>query len=164
MKGKDLSYELVETQPEYFDFSEGYPEKWDIPFDLTEEEQENEEYVPMMNYIYPLGDAFQVPQDCRKKLVNTTIVQIDGKFYLALTGGGMDLSWEICESFINLGYYPPTHFSRLPSMSGRGESAKDRRIIQCCNESLRTVAQWNTDRLRENEERFPKSKEAGVSK
>ena len=91
MKDKDLSYELVETQPEYFDFSEGYPEKWDIPLDLTEEEQENEQYVPMMNYIYALGDGFQVPKDFRKKLVNTTIVQIDEKYFLALTGGGMDI-------------------------------------------------------------------------
>jgi hypothetical protein len=68
MKDERLSYELVEIQPEYFDFSEGYAEKWEIPLDLTEEEQENEEYTPKMNYIYPLGDAFQVPKDFRKKL------------------------------------------------------------------------------------------------
>ena len=33
MKKENLSYQLVEKQPEHFDFSEGHGEKWDIPLD-----------------------------------------------------------------------------------------------------------------------------------
>ena len=156
MTKEKLSYELVESKPRDFDFSTGYGEKWHIPLDLTDEERENEGYVPMMNYIYPLGDSFEVPKDFREKLNNTTIVEIDGQYFLALTGGGMDLSWEICESYINLGYYPPTHFCRLPGMADRGQSNKDKRIIKCCNDSLRTIARWSNEQIKENTARFSK--------
>ena len=158
MKNK-LSYEMVEAQPLDFDFSEGYGEKWDIPLNLTEEEQENEEYIPMMNYLYPLGDSFDVPDDFRDKLNNTTIVQMDDKYFLALTGGGMDMTWEICESYINLGYCPPVHFCSLPAIAGRGTSNEDQHIIACCNESLKTVARWYTERLKNNWRHFPKGPE-----
>lgn len=39
------------------------------------------------------------------------VVWIDGTLGLALTGGGMDLSWEIAEAFIRLGWYPPSSLS-----------------------------------------------------
>jgi len=150
-----LSYELIEAQPRDFDFSQGYPDDWDVALDLTDEELENGDYSPMMNYIYPLGAAFAVPSDARERLANMTIVRIGDEYFLALTGGGMDMTWEICESYINLGYYPPVQYCRLPRISGRGESAKDRQIIECCNESLRAAAGWYAQRLKDNQARFP---------
>jgi hypothetical protein len=150
MKQERLSCEVLDAQPRDFDFSEGYGEKWDVPLDLTDEERDNEEYMPLMNYLYPLGEDFAIPADFRTKLANTTIVTVDGTYFLALTGGGMDMTWEIAESYINLGYYPPAHFCRLPGMAGRGKSARDRRIIECCNEGLRTMIRWMTQRLEEN--------------
>lgn len=150
MKHERLSCELLDAKPQDFDFSEGCGETWDVALDLTDEERENEEYMPMMNFVYPLGEDFTIPADFRTKLENTTIVSIDGKHYLALTGGGMDLTWEIAESYINLGYYPPAHFCRLPGIAGRGDTPKDRRIVECCNEGLRTMIQWLTQRIEEN--------------
>jgi hypothetical protein len=157
MEKQTLSYEVVEELPREFDFAPGAgDEEWDIPLDLAPEEIENEEFTPLMNYIYPLGWDFKVPKDFRKKLNNTTIVRVGARYYLALTGGGMDLSWEICDSYIRLGYYPPAHFCRLPRMSGRGKSAEDLRIIEVCNEALRTVIKWNQQRLDDNLRSFPK--------
>jgi hypothetical protein len=83
---------------------------------------------PMMNYFYPVSDY--TPGDMNAwaaKLVDLPlcVVEIGDERGLALTGGGMDLSWEIAEAYVRLGYYPPTWID-LPAMSGRGESAKDR--------------------------------------
>jgi hypothetical protein len=154
MNTHNLSHELIEAQPRDFDFSQGFGDKWDIAFELTDDEIENEGYAPLMNYIYPLGSHFEVPDNVRNKLVNTTIVLIDGEYFLALTGGGMDLSWEICESYIRLGFYPPVHFCRLPPMAGRGQTDRDKHIVSCCNESLRTIVRWYNQRLKNNTEAF----------
>lgn len=144
-----LSCELIDTKPQDFDFSEG----WEVP--LVASEEDEDAYMPMMNYMYPLGESFEVPDDFRAKLVNTTIIQMDDEYFLALTGGGMDMTWEICESFINLGYYPPVHFCRLPAISGRGTRKFDRHIIGICNESIRIMIKWMEGRLKENEQSFP---------
>lgn len=147
-----LSYEMVDAKPVDFNFGEGYGETWDVPMELTEEEMDNEEWLPMMNYMYPLPDDFEIPDDWRDKMNNTTIVQVrDGyyeKYYLALTGGGMDLSWEICQTYINLGYYPPAHFCRLPRMAGKDyDSFENRLTIEACKGSLNAVKGWQDSRL-----------------
>jgi hypothetical protein len=156
MKGEKLSYEIIESQPRDFDFSQGFGETWDLPFELTDEEIENEAYAPLMNYIYPLPDGFSVPDNFRERLNCTTIVRVGDQCHLALTGGGMDLSWEICESYLNLGLYPPVHFCRLPAMSGRGNSPGDKRIVDGCNQSLRALIGWYSRRLENNRRRYSK--------
>ena len=135
---ENLSCECVDYESRHFDFSEGFAEKWDLGFNLTDEEQESEEFYPMMNYIYPLPRGFKPSEEDKEKLNNTTIVCLmdEEEYYLALTGGGMDLSWEICESYINLGFLPPKHFCDLPRMAGRGESESDKRIIKACLRSF----------------------------
>lgn len=106
---------------------------------------------PMMNYYYPLpslGDAAD-EYDAADRIRDTplcvvrsisgresTLAGSDAEYALALTGGGMDLSWEICEAFVLLGFLPPAHFADLPGMSGRGESADDRAVIAACLRSL----------------------------
>jgi hypothetical protein len=111
---------------------------------------------PMMNYYYPLP-AF--PTDIAKaclaiKYLPLVIVRLGGddhKAALALSGGGMDLSWEICEAFMRLGYLPPTHFG-LPAMCGRGISAKDRWILRGYLRACQVQRNWiarKADRARE---------------
>jgi hypothetical protein len=135
---RQLSYEVIDAKPQYFDFCKGYGDTWDIPLSLTDEERENETYVPIYNFLYPLGDGFTVPKDFRRRLVSTTIVNRSDLHFLALTCCGMDCSWEICESYMNLGYHPPVHFT-LPAMAGRAESARDKRIIAACRRSLEAM-------------------------
>jgi hypothetical protein len=93
---------------------------------------------PMMNYWYPckIGDN----EIAAKRIINLPlcVVEVNGFSGLALTGGGMDLSWEICEAYMRLGYLPPAHFAReLPAICDRGTSKKDRWIIQGCRRSLK---------------------------
>lgn len=104
---------------------------------------------PMMNYYYPvkINDC----EEAAKLIAHLPLCVIefeDGETALALTGGGMDLSWEICEAFIALGYWPPVHFCDLPEMGGRGKSDKDRKTMETCMESCRILEGW-TARKRE---------------
>lgn len=155
---KKLYTECIDLKPLNFDFNEGYTEAWDIALNLTEQEQENEDFNPMMNYIYPLPDKETFERDMqtlfgddwptkiKKQLSNTTLIQLLNEgytenYYLALTGAGMDFSWEICESYINLGYLPPLHFCDLPNMAGtQYETAKIKRIMQACKRTCDIAA------------------------
>jgi hypothetical protein len=99
---------------------------------------------PMMNYWYPLpnfdGDAHEAARAI-SHLPLCLVEFHDGSFGLALTGGGMDLSWEICAGYMALGYMPPLHFCDLPKMAGK--SAENfRPTIEACLESARTAARW----------------------
>lgn len=99
---------------------------------------------PMMNYWYPvrINDC----EEAAKAIAHLPLCVVEfedsGDTGLALTGGGMDLSWEICEAFICLGYRPPLHFCDLPKMAGRGKSEKDLAIISACEESCRIAEGW----------------------
>jgi len=154
---KNLYVETVTYKPVNFDFSKGYAEQWDIALELTDEEQENEEFFPMMNYMYPLPDGEDFERDMEKQfgpnwrkkakkvLDNTTIVYFEesGEYFLALTGGGMDFRWEICASYIGLGYLPPLHFCDLPRMADKDMTSKrTRRIANACLRSTRLAQAW----------------------
>jgi len=119
---------------------------------------------PMMNYAYdlnglaPYSHGSRSPSEAAALLAGLPlcIVQaefLSGDWHLALTGGGMDLSWEIAQSYIRLGFLPPTEFADLPRMAGRGESEKDRKIIEACKRSFRAEGERATagaDRLENN--------------
>ena len=109
---------------------------------------------PMMNYFYPcsLGRFDAETAALALDGLPLCVVELrDGETGLALTGGGMDLTWEICEAFMRLGLVPPSHFaSDLPGMAGRGESEHDRWIISGCRlalEAARDRALRALDRL-----------------
>lgn len=108
---------------------------------------------PMMNYWYPVkldnpvGAALDIGTGC------VCVVEMrDGTTGLALTGGGMDLSWEICEAFIDAGYLPPVHFCDLPEMAGMKWDKHTERIVTACKESARVQAGWAKGRIRRLDE------------
>lgn len=139
-------YDLDESELKKFLDDAGYSYEDDDSEDKLAEmvgEYFDESYMPIYNFLYPLGEYFEIPKALEhiRALSNTTIIEKDEKHYLALTGCGMDMTWEIIESYINLGYYPPVHFCNPPSMMGRGESEKDKQIIKACKKSLEAMKQ-----------------------
>jgi hypothetical protein len=110
-----------------------------LPGGLHEDEitrlEEVEPYMngsegPMMNYYYDLGDSpdsygrgtiggwhFQddeIGTAYKLRDVPLCLVMVNDTFALALTGGGMDLTWSIAEAFCRIGYLPPVKFCRPP--------------------------------------------------
>lgn len=137
--------------------------------DIRQEAQERmyeepDEFAPMMNYYYPYESG--MPASDQSVLmfngVSVVVVEVDGDEVLALSGGGMDLSWDICKSYILLGYLPPVHFCDLPEYARYSEAkiTQDNVIIDACLRSTqieieRTVnsMQWTQNKLRRLKER-----------
>ncbi len=118
-------------------------------------------YEPMMSYYYPLpgfdGDASAAQATLDNAGVGACIVaEVDGAAVLALAGGGMDLSWDICRAYIALGYYPPVHYAgKLPKMAGESDTATAAVCLEACRirqrwaggdtRDARSVLKWARD-------------------
>jgi hypothetical protein len=117
-----------------------------------EEAVQWEDNGPMMDYSYEL------PAKCRgtrepwtradaSKIAHLPLVIVyfngdPADAALALSGGGMDLSWEICQAFMRLGFLPPAHFASLPKMAGMPETDVHRWLIGGCKRSLECQRGW----------------------
>ena len=70
---------------------------------------------PMMNWAYPIVLVGRMDQvDAARAIVDLPLCLVDHPDHglvLALTGGGMDLSWDICRAYVALGQLPPMHFT-----------------------------------------------------
>lgn len=167
LRVKDLENLRVDSllgKPVNYSWSDNYGdgETWEViqPFNQDDFKEEDDYYSevdenqPMMNYYYPLPDERRYDEDDAKAIqhLNLCLVEFveDGTYALALTGGGMDLSWDICEGFIRLGYYPPVHF-RLPNMAGTPNDKHHLTIIQACIKGREIVKQWMDNDIRDFE-------------
>jgi hypothetical protein len=113
-------------------------------------------YTPMMNYLYPLPD-FRMDPSKAQALLDTEggavcVVDVGGETYMALTGGGMDMSWDIAHGYMLLGYYPPLDYCNLPDFAGQRASEKNLWIVQGCLRSCeiaRSTAKNRIEHLRQ---------------
>lgn len=137
----DLSLAALDVQSIHYDWSEGYGDKW-------EHYEEGEEAEgPMMNYFYPLPNFHQDTNEAAKKLKDVALCLVrfndaqdeDMEYVLALTGGGMDMTWDICEAFIALGYVPPRKYWRLPQFAGMKMDTTKKTIIAAIRKGLEAV-------------------------
>lgn len=138
----DLGGAIVDGHVRAFDWSSGF-DSWGVAFERTNEEIAQEDYIPRINSLWPLPDTFEVPDDVRDRLDNMTVVNVrdpalsnDVGLYLALTGGGMDMSWHIAQTYVNLGYLPPAALGKLPEMAGMDFNAPGNlRVIEAVKKS-----------------------------
>jgi hypothetical protein len=95
---------------------------------------------PMMNYFYPCN--FKMSPECAARKLNgcLCVVQIGEETGLALTGGGMDLSWDIAAGYIDLGFLPPA-WIRLPRFAGMTLTERARIIIEACKRTADYMGQ-----------------------
>lgn len=93
----------------YVDWSRAYgSDIWDFVgrsvLREKEQDEDSDRGYPMMNYAYPL-DYFNGDETIIKRIVretNCTVVYNtqEDTYYLALTGGGMDLSQDIAKAYM----------------------------------------------------------------
>jgi len=116
---------------------------------------------PMMNHFYPcqLDDV----EEAAKAIVHLPLCVIefeDGETGFALTGGGMDLSWEICDAYISCGYLPPFQYCDLPGMADKERESRTQLILAACRSSAECLEDWanrRVNRLDEMTQRYKKS-------
>ena len=154
VKVRDLRPDFVFSEAREYDFSEGYGDRWEIAFERTEEEEDNEEFMPMMNYIY----------ECRQDLSEEQMKEIAQKYaitfvsiyereepwrsasdytvYMALTGAGMDFSWDIAGAYVMQGCLPPLQFCLLPRFAGDKLTTEKAKILAACEESIRYAKRY----------------------
>jgi hypothetical protein len=115
-----------------------------LPSTFDEDDQEAGDYSPTMNYAYPLGrnDSFGAEDADKIKDLPLVLIEMGGDYYLALTGGGMDFSWEICAGYVRLGFCPPFHFaSGLPKMAQNAD--RDMRlVIAGAKKTMNALENW----------------------
>jgi len=173
---KDLSCAAVGVTPVDRDWTTGYAESWEY-YEAAECDQcgtpvigtgefrhsdidpdsECDGYCnndgPIISYSYALPRFRGDIQEAAKLISDLPLCLV--KFMseddpcLALTGGGMDLTWEICEAYMRLGYLPPLHFCQLPQYAGKTLSSNARWIIAGCKASCRVVRGWANSKLRD---------------
>lgn len=76
-----------------------------------------EDWGPMMNYAYPISGDPEKLAWAINGLPLCVVRAEDDDTYLALTGGGMDLTWEIARAYVRCGFAPPVHFCKLPMVA-----------------------------------------------
>ena len=147
---RDLWPHTAFAQPQHYDFGANHEsEAWTFPFSIPE--SRHDEFQPMMNTLWPLeefehGITKFNDASLRKALDDAGAVTLiqredDGEYYLALAGGGMDLSWDIAAGYVNLGQLPPFRVcERLPEYSGaKYDDTKHRNVILACQRSISFV-------------------------
>ena len=116
------------------------------------------EVGPMMNFFYPCPDLD--PEEAARAIAHLplcVVVMEDGETGFALTGGGMDLSWEICAAYIACGFAPPLEYCDLPNMAGRGRHKDTALILAACQRSCEIAEGWaarKRERLAEQAKRY----------
>lgn len=161
---KELHTGLIYEPSVNYDFSQGYPEEWEyweaarcdkcnkvlVGFSGEEQhadidhESKCDGWVhsdgPMMNYYYPITQPDNA-KEWAERIPDLPLCLVhfekSDKWGLALTGGGMNLSWEICKAYMRLGFLPPIHFCTLPSMSGMKLTKENKWILAGCRRSLK---------------------------
>lgn len=107
---------------------------------------------PMMGYLWPLPDLGKHSgslEHVARQLVGLPLCAVEtaeGEVALALTGGGMDLSWEICAAYISLDCLPPFALTDLPGMAGYAE--KYPHIIAACRRTCEVLKRWAVGRMK----------------
>ena len=124
---------------------------------------ENFVYGPVFNYSYPIEidrvGRFYNGNDEDEELTDEekaamlladlplALLEMGDSYFLNLTGGGQDLSWEICEGFMVLGYLPPTHFANLPRFAGAWLDARRKWVLSGISRALRIQLNWTRQRM-----------------
>ena len=116
---------------------------------------------PMMNYYYPLSESVgyggnnnvfgpysnrydEIEAAYRIRRHPLCLIRFeDGVYALALTGGGMDLTWSIVGAFVDMGYFPPAAFCSQPGFRAADEDY----LVACMAETLRRVVERQQGKL-----------------
>ncbi len=109
-------------------------------------------FVPMMNYLWPVDLAYGRSASQAADLMNkhagaTSLVMIGDETYIAMTGGGFDMSWHLAAAYVCCGCIPPTRIlQNLKGSPFHVSESMTRAILVAAREGVRFL-QRDTKRL-----------------
>lgn len=169
---KDLYAETVNYQAVSKDWTDDGPQDWETVIDGMKEE-DLEDYGPKMSYYYLLPKDFYEDHSTAQSgslagavgevnKCNLCLVYLkeEDRYALVLTGGGMDLSWSICEGFMRLGFLPPLKFCELPNYHQK-LTTRLLWVVAGCRRSARVSALWSKSTL-DHLKRYSRAKKQEV--
>lgn len=138
------------------DATEGSLSEREIEYIRNLDDVDEQTSGPQMNYWYPV-EGITDPTEAIDaaiaiKDLPLCIVEVNGTYGLALCGGGMDMSWDICRAYVTLGYLPPIHFADLPNLAGEGGHTY---VWQAMIRGLEIAAEQAQREIFRLRERFP---------
>ncbi len=144
--GRDVMRELFEEHPEEAE-KDGHDVE-DGKVTYLDEVLDN--YEPMMNYAYLLQcnpDREKLLRVCRETNLTVMYRESEDEYYLALTGGGMDLSQDIARAYQILETWIPialiSEVSKQPELSVHGKAWLE------MAKQIQKQLKMESDRLRE---------------
>ncbi len=123
-------------------------ENWCEECDISEDSCE-----PMMNYAYPL-ETTPNEEDILKVVKNTclTVMEKDGSYFLALCGGGMDLSQDIALGYVLIkNWIPENLIGEISKQKGLSVGGEDWKLLRSkvieqlnlySNRNIRRAKEW----------------------
>lgn len=102
----------------------------------------HDSFQPIMNYLWPCEPRYGMADEDAATAIDqhagaTVLVTINSDQHnglqgIALTGGGMDMSWDICAAYLCCGCIPPVRLlSGVPHFAGQKNSELTRAVLEC---------------------------------
>lgn len=118
-------------------------------------------FEPAMNFYWPVNLAYGVSEEDAAALIDrhagaTSLVYIESfdTHAIVLTGGGMDLSWDICAAYVCCGCVPPMELLEgLPEFKQHGTDML-RFILETCVPKAAEFVEGRAARMREHAARI----------
>lgn len=114
-------------------------------------------FEPVMNYYWPVDLAYGVSPSAAAERIEqyggaTSLVYIESvnTYAIVLTGGGMDLSWDICAAYICCGCIPPSRLLLgLPHFAGGYGTRFGKLIVDTLLPLLVKHFEWQVQRAKD---------------
>ena len=125
---------------------------------------------PMISYCWPLPYFTAAAEKTARKLAHLPVVLTHAEgcplgeefsYGLVLSGGGMDLSWELCEAYVSLGYIPPRKLWSLPDFSGMEINSARKKVLRAISLGIRYAQRLtvsNQEALRHTRQRLAENR------
>lgn len=97
--------------------------------DLINEIEES--FIPITSWIWPIHISVSLKPQHLQAMLHlyagpVCLIEVDGKYYLGLTGAGMDFSWDLCKAYMLAGNFPPAVLARHLESADSGYVSQDK--------------------------------------
>lgn len=114
------------------DMTDDTMDDWHAVLPATVDTDDADRFWPMMTALWPTNIHVDLTPEDAATLIDrhagcTTLMEGPDGFFIGLTGGGMDLSWDIAMAYICCGMLPPARI--MLNLPGFDAGKRARRVL-----------------------------------